>query len=694
MPNTHCKMEPYHLPTLDGLRLVKGLCEGVLLGKDAIAGFPSLNTISHGGQLGFHGVNIFQSESKNETMVITLENGYDRLKVEEVARALLGKRIYVGWPYLQEARVSKVTDELFTYNFDDAGRVEGRPQGTEALVSFRKLSERLEHVYSKRMGTIIGNVEVILQVQLLKGMKRLEDGSLVKDYEEKEVEYALQTTCENVSSEDPRFMEKAAAPIEQEYPEGCRVFFLGGNAYGVPSQVLGHHNNTLAVRIAYFVHDRQEHFLFKSTLAGTNSKSLYFPSPNVARAIGISSLALAKITSTLMVMAKDGKTNIGLGLKFEAKGQKVLGYTRKGEMGWDFSQKAVELVEEYNKLFPEVARAIDARRDPTTLAHFFPGGDGGGRLQEIRSWLKKKGVTDLERVPLYADQLDPDSVKTLESLSDRLQSQKTPEKMKQAVIKGIPRTAVLKPDHTASRLQGQTFGLGDRVIMVSDTGNVPLSAKGVVIGVQSSLIDVVFDVPFMAGSNLGGRCSDYRGASILPTAILNLSTPQKVVVTPRTGPAPPPLQRAPHPHANHGGPVTRGRQVGGPALVPSRGLPAGGFHPARGGRGRGSHPTILTNPSRLQHQVTSSPTSASPRTPHSQQSQSDRVEALRNTLTNGHSPAPHQNQRGRGGPWLMRGGLGGGQNWNVQSPSDPPPFNRARGMMFRGRGRGRGSQAT
>lgn len=79
------------------------------------------------------------------------------------------------------------------------------------------------------------------------------------------------------------------------------------------------------------------------------------------------------------------------------------------------------------------------------------------------------------------------------------------DKIKQARIVGIPRQGVLKPAHAATRLRDQTFQLGDRVITVAETGSVPLSAKGVVVGIQSQFVDVVFDVQFMGGTTLGGR---------------------------------------------------------------------------------------------------------------------------------------------------------------------------------------------
>lgn len=72
-------------------------------------------------------------------------------------------------------------------------------------------------------------------------------------------------------------------------------------------------------------------------------------------------------------------------------------------------------------------------------------------------------------------------------------------------MKGIPRQAVLKPAHAIYRLQNQHFALGDRVTMVQDSGGVPLSVKGVVIGLNAKSMDVVWDVPFMSGITMGDR---------------------------------------------------------------------------------------------------------------------------------------------------------------------------------------------
>lgn len=94
----------------------------------------------------------------------------------------------------------------------------------------------------------------------------------------------------------------------------------------------------------------------------------YTPAHILSRSLGLSSLALARITSSLLVEGKDGsKTNIGLSLKFESKGMKVLGYTRKADRGWEYSRKAYELVREYMVSRTGFAEIItpDTSGDPT-----------------------------------------------------------------------------------------------------------------------------------------------------------------------------------------------------------------------------------------------------------------------------------------------------------------------------------------
>lgn len=169
-----CTLEPFHLPTLGGgLSYLKGLVPGVLLGKDAISGFPSLHTIPYSGQLGFHGVSVFQGDSRKETMVVTIDHVYEGYKSEELAKLMVGQKTYTGYPYLQEALVVAISDDLFRYELENGPggvkRVRSIPHSQAEIMGWRRNADRIEHTYSKRLGVMVGGVEVIVHAKALKG---------------------------------------------------------------------------------------------------------------------------------------------------------------------------------------------------------------------------------------------------------------------------------------------------------------------------------------------------------------------------------------------------------------------------------------------------------------------------------------------------------------------------------------------
>jgi Xrn1-like protein len=124
---------------------------------------------------------------------------------------------------------------------------------------------------------------------------------------------------------------------------------------------------------------------------------------------------------------------------------------------------------------------------------------------------------------------------------------------KRAMVKNVPRRAVVKPEHAVYRLQNQKFDLGDRVIMAQESGSVPLAAKGVVIGLNTKSVDVVWDVPFISGTTLNNRCSQYRGSTVEFNVCLNLTNRQFVSpVNPSAHPPQQPLTASTHPKPRFG----------------------------------------------------------------------------------------------------------------------------------------------
>ncbi|KAG2353952.1 hypothetical protein BDR07DRAFT_1431238 [Suillus spraguei] len=283
-----------------------------------------------------------RSESRNKSMAVHIQNPHENRKVEDIAQEMVGKRTFIGWPFLQEGLVTAVSDSLFKYEKlvlvpGTLAKVVSNPHSHQSLSHWKGKAERIETLYSKRCGVITGA-----------RLKRLESGALVKDYEgpEKELEQAVQMVISEVASEDPRFIEKDAPPLSEEFPDGTNIFFLGEHAYGVAAQVSSTTDSALSVVLAFFLSDKTENNKFKIIVDSRISQH-YLPSFKAASTIGMSPRALSKITSSFMVPSDHQKNNLGLSIKFEAKGLKVIDYSRKAGRYWEFSEKAVDLIREY-----------------------------------------------------------------------------------------------------------------------------------------------------------------------------------------------------------------------------------------------------------------------------------------------------------------------------------------------------------
>ena len=66
---------------MKGLRLIKGLCKGFLLGKDSIAGFLTLHNLPHMGTPCFCKIKVNQYKRKGKTIIINFQNIFEGMKV-------------------------------------------------------------------------------------------------------------------------------------------------------------------------------------------------------------------------------------------------------------------------------------------------------------------------------------------------------------------------------------------------------------------------------------------------------------------------------------------------------------------------------------------------------------------------------------------------------------------------------------
>ncbi|KAK4159378.1 hypothetical protein QBC43DRAFT_130749 [Cladorrhinum sp. PSN259] len=594
IPNCHCIENIFDLPPVEGLEYRAGLTDGALLNASALAGFPSLATLPYSASLGFHGVNVFQQDSRNESMVVNLLGTDERTNVE-AAKVKLGQRCFVGYPFLQEAKIVRVSDELFDYTLaeDGSGQVVSTHHSHREIEQWSQKSDRIENFYSKRLGILIGPVDSLVHVQMLKGLVKTDEGATIKEYGDisgMETDYAAQIIVDEVVNEDERFIEKAAVPLEEEFPLKSTGFFLGEFNYGRPLEVAGYTNGKLQVWLSVLENGREPEFA-KRVIQNAQRGNQYMPSYMVAKQLDLHPLTLSKITSSFFVRTVgDLRVNLGLNLKFEGKKQKVLGYSRKSETGWEFSPAAVHLIVEYMTRFPDLFAGIKKNPSGAELRETDLWSDpavASVRVKEIGSWVKTLKTSSMERVPLDAEQLDSTIVMQLATEADNLKISMLPGTSKK--MNSVPRNALLRPEDAEHRLGNQKFALGDRVVYVARTGKVPIAFRGTVVGISrtptAKLLDVVFDVTFMSGTTLGDRCPAFRGQTVASTTLLNLSYRQ-VVAESKTQLAKNPVSPSVTTLTAHGGYHMNGRRYqDASAPAPLQGTWRGAL--SGGSRGRG-----------------------------------------------------------------------------------------------------------
>ncbi|KAJ1902844.1 exonuclease II Exo2, partial [Coemansia sp. IMI 209127] len=416
-----CKGMIYIMPSLKSmgsrapLQLVHGLTSGSVTRAQLRPGFPSLFTAPHSVRVEFNSTEVFGSPSRDESMVVELlPNALDTAgSAPAIAAELLkGKRahgkyrprrLFVSWPSLKDAVLVGVSDDSGMYTIDANGTNiihQEYSDASERQIWTKKYMDAAYH--AKRNLAIVtpNSPKVLIHVLPLRGMKMYPDGSLVRDYGFSNskgsspsqpwadvglwADLGVQSYLTSLVSVDltgvwvnnSRFQEHSAVPLEKAYPVSERVFFLGRTPlYGSPGKVIGHSCDSNGAVVGVDVQllalvdfgaVKHENFLGVNALLqySRTGHEYYKPSFVVARELGISSLLLSRLTSKMAVahMSKSGdsaRIQIGLDLKFEARRVKVLGYTRRGPNGWQFSAKAVALISNYRNAFPDLFARLE-----------------------------------------------------------------------------------------------------------------------------------------------------------------------------------------------------------------------------------------------------------------------------------------------------------------------------------------------
>ncbi|KAJ2613101.1 exonuclease II Exo2 [Coemansia sp. RSA 1365] len=623
-----CKGIVYVMPSLKphggqpAPRLVQGLAAGSVCRAMMRPGFPSLFTAPHTTRLSFNGTEVFGSPSRDESMMIdVLPNSFDKAaSTAEIAQELLSgkrvhgvyrpRRLFVDWPFVKDAVLVGVSDETGMYTISACGSpilfVE-YGSASERQIWTRSYMEATRKAKMELAVVLPEHRKVLLHVLPLRGLQLHADGSLVRDYGFPSAPHADEhQPWADVNSwptvgvksfpaglvlsdltgawvNNPRFAEHDAVPLDRAFPAGSRVFFLGRTPlYGSPGKVIGHSRNDSGTLIGVDMQlqaginpaaVKHESFVGVNALTryARAGYEVYKPSFAVAREAGVSPLLLSRITSR-MVIIDEAKTSdmarvqIGLNLKFEGKRLKVSGYTRRAPNGWQFSDRAIDLICRYKTAFPELFARLEqlSKRDThltATECFGLPLHETqdtaaqkthiAGEVKRIRQWLKEN--IDHSKMPLVPIESEILTANQIGAIVEAHASTR-PAAKKKVIVRGVHRGAALLPADAQYLLNTQSLMIGHRIIYVADrNGSVPLGAKGYIVaiytqesaqphlhtkanhraeklhqeGVPASsirMVEILLDSPFVDGTSLDGRCPPFRGALVRPHQILDLTS--------------------------------------------------------------------------------------------------------------------------------------------------------------------------
>ncbi|KAJ8320860.1 hypothetical protein KUTeg_002447 [Tegillarca granosa] len=533
--------------------LRKGLLDTVKLDV-FFPGFPTLKHIPHKAELKKEGVKVFQMASRNDNMMLHIIHDDEEPDIDKVAKDILGRTIFVGWPHLYEAKVVCVYDESYRFSLIEQAHqkhkghkhqetVKKEPSRDKNTEIFYKERQSIKERYHDRLGVVIGNTSILVQALPMTGRKYICGShgniTLEKQFGTFPVTFAYQATVKDITVHDPSFCQYSN--LSDLFAEKTEVFMLGWPHYGCQGEVIEvESGGSPRVRISVAIPEEPDF----NTLAVTKQYSTqqYFPGHNIAQRLGISPYFLSRITGCILIKRgapsfekeasghPGNSVNVGLNLKFTKRNEECPGYT-KFQDGWLYSQKTMDILAEYMKKFPELMEYISSKDQGRGDIYYETkvfGENGKERFEELQEYLKGLPCKNAKTQKSGADILEEDMIKTLEAeVAKAVENNK--KKIKRVKMQVKPHL-LFKPLVRESNLipdEKVTIYLLDRVVNIRPCHSIPFGLRGTVVGIHPAerevdfMYDVVFDEEFTGGISL--RCSPNKGYRVSKSAIINIT---------------------------------------------------------------------------------------------------------------------------------------------------------------------------
>uniref|UniRef100_A0A182TY25 5'-3' exoribonuclease 1 n=1 Tax=Anopheles melas TaxID=34690 RepID=A0A182TY25_9DIPT len=339
--------------------------------------------------------------------------------------------------------------------------------------------------------------------------------------------------------------QKPYIEMEEMFPRESVVFLRATEFYGSIGNVVDVSGSTKRVQARFLVYEEpdlgQVYNVHRQSLQG------YRNANDTAAMLGISVGLLLQLTGSILVapgghraLNVDEKSlNIGLRLRMISKDEEAVGYCRKVNKTWLFSDKTVKLMQQYMERAPGLFEKLDCSRK--TNVHFETDlfGEGNeGKLQELYDWLKVQEHVNSERRSCGIILLEE---KAIEALAETIEKYHTLHQPKVQTMFVDPKELYRPGMKNAKMIDPSAhFELLDRIIVVQEKEDVPVGARGTIIGIhrvsdpnpvrreaigqEDTNFEVLFDKPFYKGVNIYNISStEKRVLRLSQSVIMNIS---------------------------------------------------------------------------------------------------------------------------------------------------------------------------
>uniref|UniRef100_A0A182STA0 5'-3' exoribonuclease 1 n=1 Tax=Anopheles maculatus TaxID=74869 RepID=A0A182STA0_9DIPT len=520
-------------------KLVLGPSKGAIL-HGYLKGFPTFTHLPHHGELRHLGVKIFNFASKNDSMVAVLDAPLtDQTGTAELAMKLLGKIVHVSWPHLMEAIVVGVSDRSKYYECNS------EPSNNDER-SFHLSCYSIKEHNTNRLAIDVGPITQLVHVKIAIGTEYvLQDYgfALKKLWNNIDMAYPAQAIVCDL--QDVMKNEKSYLDMQEMFPADSTVFLRGTEFYGSMGNVADFSATTNRLQARFLVYEEPD----LSPVFHVHCQSLqdYRSASDTAAALGISVGFLLQLTGSLLVAPGghralnigDKTINIGLRLRMMSKDEETVGYCRKVNKTWLFSDKTVTLIEKYLEQCPSLLEKFHSLGRTKVFFETDLFGEGNeGKLKELNDWLNTQDHINAERRSCGIMALEQNAIEKLTHIVDKYRNQHQPKVQtmfvdpREVYRPGMKQAKVIDPS--------TKFELLDRVIVAQDKEDVPVGARGTVIGIhrvsdpnpvrreavgQVDLnLEILFDKPFYKGvgiHNVPG--TEKRVTRLVQGAVLNIS---------------------------------------------------------------------------------------------------------------------------------------------------------------------------